>query len=104
MSAVGRPITEAELALIQMVVDARDDQRRVPDAMIRSYAQRVALEAVSAETLDHLQALYNQWQQAKADFSVAFDELPNYARRPTMAKLEATWNQDAAPPPAEVEK
>jgi hypothetical protein len=83
-----RPMSETERALIQMVVDARDDPKRVPDALIRQYAVRVALETVTPEELARLQILYDVQEDAKADFSDALDALPAYARRPTMAKLE----------------
>jgi hypothetical protein len=86
-----RPITDAEQALIQMVVDARNDPKRIPDAMIRGVAERVALEAIPAEQLARLQSLYDAAQDAKYAFSDALDELPAYARAMTLAKLEKAW-------------
>jgi len=86
-----RPITDSELALIQMVVDARDDPKRIPDATIRTNAQRVAVEAVAADVMERLQALYNAKEQADLDFTAALDELPAYARRSTFAQLRSAW-------------
>jgi hypothetical protein len=88
-----RAITVAEQALIQMVVDARNDPKRIPDAMIRGVAERVALEAIPAEVVARLQSLYDTAQAAKYAFSDAMDELPAYARALTLAKLEKAWRE-----------
>ena len=91
---INRPITDSELALLQMVVDARDDPKRMPDATIRTSAQRVAVEAVAADVMEHLQSLYNAKENAEHDFNVALDELPPYARRSTLATLERTYRSE----------
>jgi hypothetical protein len=88
-----RAISEAEQALVQIVVDARNDPKRIPDPMIRDFAERVALEAIPAEQFARLKSLHDAAQAAKYAFSDAMDELPPYARALTLAKLEKAWRE-----------
>lgn len=99
--APSRPITESEMALIQMVVDARDDPKRVPDALIRQYAERVAIESVTEAEMARLQALYDASEDAKAAYSDALEALPSYARRATMYRLERARRTREAEEPEE---
>lgn len=96
MDAPNRPITDAELALIQAVVDARDDNKRVPDDFIRSCARRVASECVTPAEMTKLQVLYTSMRAAAETFNEALEQLPPYAQSRTLGQLKSTYENDTA--------